>query len=403
LTALLRVITDLIALLASHGVNFPHYLGHHPGVLIDMWGRWDEGYYTAIAKHGYPLTLPVYGIPHVLTRTAAFAPAYSGVLGAVHSWFGFNYIASGQFVSAVFCIIALAGVIYIIEKQAGISVGRGAAFLTVAFPTGFFLLGDYPDSMALALLVWGFVALQRRRWLIAGLAAGLAFITIFYLAIVFVPLAFEFLHYRYQMYQAWRNERRRRQILGIYVHYEKHRRIGIFLWRVVKGWLYPIVCLFAPIISALLCWLHLDTQTYGDPLAFIHVQKDWNRRFSYPWRLIPHTIKDFAHLRFLDTASQSFMEVFDAATVVALIILAVYCFFRFRASWGLWLTSAVAIFTFQTNLYSETREVLVLFPFFAGMSRFTDGHPWRERVLLFFFLPSAYYLIWRFESGRFAG
>ena len=43
---------------------------------------------------------------------------------------------------------------------------------------------------------------------------------------------------------------------------------------------------------------------------------------------------------------------------------------------------AFCVYTFQTILYSETREVLVLFPFFMGMAGWVSGHPWRERFVL---------------------
>lgn len=400
---MLRILTDLVALISSHGVNFPHYLGHHPGVLIDIWAHWDTQYYTAIARHGYPLTLPIAGVAHVLPRTAAFAPAYPAIIGAVHSWFGFNYVAAGQFVSAVFCIIALTGVVYVISKEAGRSVGGSAAFLLVAFPTGFFLLGDYPESMALALVVWGFVALRSRRWLLAGLAAGLAFLTVFYLAIFLIPCGVEFLRHRHHRFVLWRLAHRRRRLFVLVERRSIFERVLQTSWTTLAGWLYPIVALVTPTIVALVCWLNIDKETYGDPLAFVHVQRDWGRRFSTPWHLIAHTAMDFAHLRFLDTATQSVMEFYDAITVVALIALTVLCFWRFRLSWGLWLTGALAVFTFQSTLYSETREVLVLFPFFAAISRFTTGHPWRERFLLACFIPGGYYLVWRFVTGRFAG
>jgi len=38
-----------------------------------------------------------------------------------------------------------------------------------------------------------------------------------------------------------------------------------------------------------------------------------------------------------------------------------------------------------------------------GMARWVVGHPWRERLVLSCFIPSAYFLIDRFVNGRFAG
>ena len=61
------------------------------------------------------------------------------------------------------------------------------------------------------------------------------------------------------------------------------------------------------------------------------------------------------------------------------------------------------VFTFQTILLSESREVLVLFPFFAALGVWVARHQWRERALLFLFLPCGYFLLERFVTGKFAG
>jgi hypothetical protein len=97
------------------------------------------------------------------------------------------------------------------------------------------------------------------------------------------------------------------------------------------------------------------------------------------------------------------MELFDSVTVVLLIGVAVYSYLRIRRSYGVMLGLAACAFTFQTILYSETREVLALFPFFIGGAHWVDGHPWRERAVLACFLPASYFLISRFVTNRFAG
>jgi hypothetical protein len=61
------------------------------------------------------------------------------------------------------------------------------------------------------------------------------------------------------------------------------------------------------------------------------------------------------------------------------------------------------VFTFQTILLSESREVLVLFPFFAAGGLWVARHQWRERLLLFLFLPCGYFLLERFVTAKFAG
>jgi hypothetical protein len=96
------------------------------------------------------------------------------------------------------------------------------------------------------------------------------------------------------------------------------------------------------------------------------------------------------------------MELFDAGTTVLLLALAIYAYLRVRRSYGVLLFLALCIFVFQTMLYSQTREVLALPPFFVALGHWAEGHRWRERLLLGCFLPAAYYIIWRFATARFA-
>src|SRR5664280_2191861 len=60
-------------------------------------------------------------------------------------------------------VVAVAGLVHLVEKDEGHSRSGTTAMLLVAFPTAFFLLADYPDSMALALAVWAFIAVRYRR------------------------------------------------------------------------------------------------------------------------------------------------------------------------------------------------------------------------------------------------
>jgi hypothetical protein len=126
-------------------------------------------------------------------------------------------------------------------------------------------------------------------------------------------------------------------------------------------------------------WMVVNDHLYGDPLAFIRVQRNWGRHFAFSWTLAHRTIGDLVHLRFLDTSVASVMELSDSVTVVLLAVITVVVFLRVRRSYGVLLGVSLCVYTFQTILYSETREVLVLF------------------------LPSAYFLIDRFANGRFAG
>ena len=96
-------------------------------------------------------------------------------------------------------------------------------------------------------------------------------------------------------------------------------------------------------------------------------------------------------------------ELFDAVTVVLLAIVAVYCYLRVRKSYGVLLGLGWCVYCFETVLFSETREVLVLFPLFVGLGAWAVRGRWREPLLMAMFIPCAYFLLERFVQGRFAG
>jgi hypothetical protein len=114
-------------------------------------------------------------------------------------------------------------------------------------------------------------------------------------------------------------------------------------------------------------------------------------------------VSDLVHWRFLDTSTASVVELFDFVTVVLLAVAAIYVALRVRLSYGLLLGLVWCVFTFETLLLSESREVLVLAPFFVAFGVMAAKRRWLERLALFLFLPCAYFLVERFITGRFAG
>lgn len=364
----LRVVVEVVALVAVYGVRFPHVVAHDPHVLITVFDSWDAGFFVAIAQHGYPAS---HGLP---PARAAFAPLYPLALWTVHSMTGVGLLLAGQMVSILALVAGLAGLVHLVELDRDQAHSGTAVTLLVAFPTAFFLVVDYADALALALVVLAFVAARHQRWAVAGLAASGAFLTKFYLALV---------------------------VVGLLVELWTSTRPGTPAAR--RVFLRRTLLVVVPTVAAGVCWMIFSAVRFHDPLAAVHAQSHWNRHAAFPWTLAWTTAGDLVHLRFLDTSTASVMELFDAVTVVLLVVAAVVSWRRIRRSYGVVLGLAVCVFTFQSILYSETREVLALVPFFIAGAEFVTGHPWRERVVLALFVPSAYFLCTRFVTGSFAG
>ncbi len=399
-TVVLRVITEFIALNAVYGASFPHVVARDPHVLIDVLNHWDAGYYLAIAQHGYP-TAHAAGLPSgSLPRFVAFGPVYPAAIWLVHSVTGIGSAVVGQLISALAMVAALAGLVHLTELDAERSRAGVAVTLLVAFPTAFFLLTDYPDSLALALAVWAFIAARHRHWVLAGLCAAGAFMTKYYLAIVVVALVAEVWQARSSRGEPEGQSRGEPegQSRG---EPEGQSRGEPERWQRRSALAATAVVVPTLVVAAI--WMVVCSHRYGDALAFVHAQSAWHRHVAWPWTLIAHTSGDLVHLRFLDTHTASIMELLDTVSLVGLTVVTAYTWVRIRRSYGILLALGLATFAFQNMLYNDTREVIALFPVFIGGARWVDGHPWRERVVLACFIPTGYFLITRFVTGSFAG
>ncbi len=139
----------------------PDRLSH---LLVNVWERWDTGWYLKIAAFGYS---PSDG-------TVSFLPLYPGLAGGLGALTG-NYLLAALLVSNLACLAALL-LFYEVALGEGLSrpAALGATFFFAFFPTFFFLYAGYSDSLFLALTLGAWLCARRKSWLLAGLLGGLA-------------------------------------------------------------------------------------------------------------------------------------------------------------------------------------------------------------------------------------
>ena len=376
-TVALRLITEWIALVSQFGTGFPHLVAKKPGLLLTVWAHWDTGYYQSIAQFGY--AGKTVG-PGQAANGIAFAPLYPWGIRLVHDVTRASWNTSAELLSAGALFVALAALYRLVTIERNERVAGTTVLVLLAFPTAFFLLAPYPESLALAFVVLAFMAARQARWLLAGLLAAAATLTKYYLIVIILALAAE-------IWQRRQDRRRNGDPAGSWEH-EAIRLAAVSL----------------PPLAAMGLWMAYQQSHLGDAYAFIHAQEaHWHRHFAAPWTQFRHTISDMVHLRFLDTSTASVAELFDFVSVIVLAVVAVYAFTRIRRSYGVLLGLCWCVFTFETFLLSVTREVLVLFPLFIGVGLWATRQRWRERAILVLMIPCSYFLIQRFVTGAFAG
>lgn len=141
----------------------------HSGIYGDFlaaWDRWDTCHYLVIATSGY--------IGHVVQ--SVWPPLYPALIAA------FGWIFKPPMLAALVVsnLAALACFILFYELVAG-RWGEGAArksvWLLAVYPTAFYLVAGYTESLALAFGLACFLALRRRSWWWAGIWAALSALT----------------------------------------------------------------------------------------------------------------------------------------------------------------------------------------------------------------------------------
>jgi hypothetical protein len=141
--------------------------------------NWDGGWYRALATDGYK-----HQVSHGYSTTGFF-PLYSMLVWLVsrpfllgtHTWWFANWTApilAGLIVAGIGGLVATVLVQRLAAGWWGEAAGRRAAMLFALFPGSIVFSMVYAEGIMIPLAVGCILALQGRRWLLAGVLAALA-------------------------------------------------------------------------------------------------------------------------------------------------------------------------------------------------------------------------------------
>jgi MFS family permease len=138
--------------------------------------QWDGLWYRMLADHGYPTY-----VSHVQT-TLGFFPVYPGIVWAVSHVFVVS-IAHWEILSSTIAGVIVAGIgglvaTVLVQRLAtgwwGEHAGRKAVLIFCLFPGSVVFSMVYAEGVLLALVAGCILALQKRRWVLAGALAAVA-------------------------------------------------------------------------------------------------------------------------------------------------------------------------------------------------------------------------------------
>jgi hypothetical protein len=310
------------------------------GYATEIWSRADSGWFLGIAQHGYEKN-----------GGAVFYPLYPLAVGGLGRVFGGYYVTAGIVISLACCLGALLLLYRLAVPRLGAEGARRAVLYLALFPMSLFLQAVYSESLYLVCCVGAFVLAERRRWLGAGVATGLAMLTRIAGVALLPPM----------LLLAWRSPDRKRALASL-------------VSAPVLAGLYPMYL-----------WLKLDA-----PFAAFANEAGWNRHVSLAgpldglwhglqaaWAGVEQLVtSDRTHIYWThagaDPLHVAAHNLEDFAFLAVFVGLGVVAWRRFGAPYGLFVLGSLAIPLSAPTpgfpLLSMPRFCLTLFPAFLALA-----------------------------------
>jgi hypothetical protein len=144
------------------------------GPILKVLTSWDGNWYFEVVRHGYPRHVP----PHVtyfdLEARAAFFPLYPRMVWALDKLLPGGDSIAGLLLNFVLGAVFVFLVGVMTRRLFGNKVAARAMVLTSLFPGSFVLSFAYSEAVMLVLVAACLLLLMDQRWVLAGVAAGLA-------------------------------------------------------------------------------------------------------------------------------------------------------------------------------------------------------------------------------------
>jgi len=161
-------LTTMLAMAAAAVISPDYAFG-------DIFFRWDGRWYLAAAATGYPHGLPAPGLVQGDAQsTIAFFPGYPLAIRGLRAVTGLSVRQAGLLLAIVFGATTAVLLWWLVCRVTDADGADRATALFCFFPGSFVLSMVYAEGLMLTLALVCLLALVDRRWVVAGVAAGLA-------------------------------------------------------------------------------------------------------------------------------------------------------------------------------------------------------------------------------------
>lgn len=295
--------------------------------------NWDGGHFIGIAEHGYKEDYQY-----------AFFPLYPVIIKSVNYFIG-NYNLSAVLISIISVFFALHILFKLISLDFGKKPAQNTILFLLFFPTSFYFLVSYSESLFLLLTISTFYFLRQKKLFLATFAAILAGAARF--AGIAVILGF---------------------LLEIYLTSGFNK----------KNW-YVVL---APLGLFTYCaYLYLNT---GDLFFFVSAQTHWQRTLSLPGMSFFQAVRGLIDTRSLSSNPN---VVLDLSFAILGLGLAIRTFRFLPISYSVYSLISIVIPLLTSTLSSIPRFILPVFPIFIVLTLVKN-----EYIKLFYQIISLMFL-----------
>lgn len=344
-------------------LHFPNGATTPWSKLFSEWFGWDSANYGKIAMRGY-----------VQSWMPAYAPGLPALERGVNALTGLSPALAGELISLLATFITFGLFWVLAEREMGRAAAQRSLLYLAIFPTAFFLLTPYPESLVLAFTCGAFLAMRQGHWIISGLLIALATLTHYTGIVLLLPFIVEIL-------RRWRDTRMAltpvdwvRAAAGLAIAPAALGAFDIYLYR-----------------------------TFGTFFAISTAEeKVWGKGLSLP--LIGFARAGGALIRNgINPGAEQVHILLDGAFTLALIAMAFAAWRSLPRAYGVYM-AAFTLLLVSTPLHnwyslmSNPRYVLEALPIFLLLGGW-GARPWLDRLVLLGSLPLLALFILIFSMG----
>jgi len=311
-------------------------------LFLDVWVRWDSGWYLSILRRGY-------GYTPGAQSSVAFFPMYPALVRALR-WLAGGYVRAGLLVSNASLLAALIYLYLLTKELTGERASaERAVFYAAAFPSAFFLSALYTESLFLLTTVAAAYHARRGQWVWAAFWGMLASATRVPGLAMLGVVGLEWLRaHGWTLGTAWR------------------RQAWRSLWDGLRrDWGSLLVLALIPL--GLLSYMLFLERTFGDPWAFRVAQEAWNRHMAGPYWIIRGAVDRLLAGSFR-RGTIPWREVIDLGAFAFVVGLVPFIWWKVGDAYALYALSCVLL-PMWSHTISMTRFALVAFPVYILLGR----------------------------------